>query len=180
MISLKSKITREVLAGLFLKPQDSFYVNELARRFKLDSGNLTRKLHELESAGLLKSENRGREKYYSLDPAYPLLQEYRHIVMKTVGVEASLKQLLVTLPGVQKAFIFGSYAEDRMDSASDIDLLVVGEHNTLDLQRKIAKLQRLLSREINMISLSNKEYQVKTKSHDFFKTIEKNPKVILV
>ncbi len=180
MISLRSNITRQVLAGLFLKPQGSFYVNELARRLKLDSGNLTRKLHELESAGLLKSESRGREKYYSLDPKYPLFQEYRHIVMKTVGVENSLKQLLKTLPGVQKAYIFGSYAEDRMDSASDIDLLVVGAHKTMDLQRKLSKLQRTVSREINVISLSSEEYESKRKNHDFFKSIEKKSSITLI
>ena len=94
MISLRSKVTRDVLSELFLRQEGSFYVNELARRLKLDSGNLTRKLHELENIGLLKSDYRGRERYYSLNKSYPLINEYRKIVLKTVGLEGSLKDLL--------------------------------------------------------------------------------------
>ena len=180
MISLKSKVTRQVLADLFLRQEGSFYINELARRLKLDSGNLTRKLHELEDLGLLKSDTRGRERYYYLNKAYPLIEEYRKIILKTIGVEDALKKLLREIPGIKKAFIYGSYAGNRMDSASDIDVLVIGEHRALDLQRKIVKLQRTLSREINLISLSTKEYEAKHKSDNFLKSIESKPKVVLV
>lgn len=180
MISLRSKVTRQVLADLFLRQEGSFYINELARRLRLDSGNLTRKLHELEDLGVLKSDRRGRERYYSLNKAYPLIKEYRKIVLKTVGVEDALQKLLRGIPGIKKAFIYGSYAKDRMDSASDIDVLVVGEHRALDLQRKIVKLQRALSREINLTSLSSEEYEAKHKNDHFLKSIEGKPKVILV
>ncbi len=180
MISMKSKITRQLLADLFLRKEGSFYINELARRLKLDSGNLTRKLHELENLGVLKSELRGRERYYSLNKAYPLIKEYRKIILKTFGVEDALKKLLRAIPGVKKAFIYGSYAKNQMDSASDIDLLVVGEHRALDLQRKIVELQRTLSREINLTSLSSEEYAAKHKNDNFLRSIESKPKVVLV
>ncbi len=180
MISLKSKVTRQVLADLFLCQEGSFYVNELARRLKLDSGNLTRKLHELESLGILKSDRRGRERYYSLNKAYPLIKEYSKIILKTVGVESMLQKLLRSIPGIKKAFIYGSYAKNQMDGSSDIDVLVIGEHRALDLQRKIVRLQRTLSREINLTSLSSKEYEAKHKKDNFLRSIESKPKAVLV
>lgn len=180
VLSLRSKVTRRVLADLFLRQEGSFYVNELARRLSLDSGNLTRKLRELESLGLLKSDSRGRERYYSLNKNYPLINEYRKIILKTVGVEASLRHLLSQVAGVKKAYIYGSYAKDSMNAASDIDLLVVGEHRILDLQKRIAGLQTQLSREINMTSLSIKEYEAKKKSDPFIRSIENNRKIRLL
>ena len=180
MISLRSKVTRNVLADLFLRQKGEFYVNELSRRLNLDSGNLTRKLHQLEETGILKSDTRGRERYYSLNEHFPLIDEYRKIILKTVGVEASLKDLLSHTRGVKKAYIYGSYARDQMDSSSDIDLLVVGEHRILDLQARLAKLQRKLSREINMTSLSTHEYDNKKKTDPFLRKIEHGSKTVLV
>lgn len=180
MISLRSKITKEVLADMFLRPGIFFYVNELARKHGLDSGNLTRKLQELELEGILKSETRGRERYYSLNKSYPLLEEYRRIVLKTVGVESSLKTLLREVPGIKKAYIYGSYAKDSMDNRSDIDVLVVGEHRMLDLQASIAKIQKKLSRDVNVTSLSSREYETKKKADSFIRKIESGPKAVLV
>lgn len=180
MINLRSKITKEVLTDMFLRSSDSFYVNELARKHGWDSGNATRKLRELESEGILKSETRGRERYYSLNRFYPLLEEYRQIVFKTLGVESSLKALLKEVPGIKKAYIYGSYAKDKMDSQSDIDVLVVGEHRMLDLQIRIAQIQKKLSRDLNVTSLSSKEYETKKKTNPFIRKIEKGPKAVLV
>src|SRR5436190_9017320 len=108
MISLRSKISRDVLAFFFLQDQESLYVNEISRRLKLDSGNLARKLIELERDGLLKSELKGKQKYYSLNHSFPLINEYRKIVTKTVGFEHVLEQALREVKGLQKAFLFGS------------------------------------------------------------------------
>ncbi len=180
MISLRSKITKEVLADMFLRPSASFYVNELARKHDLDSGNVTRKLRELESEGILNSETRGRERYYSLNRSYSLFDEYRRIVLKTLGVEASLKAVLKDVPGIKHAYIFGSYAADNMDSHSDIDVLVVGEHRVLDLQAKITQLQKKLSREVNVTNLSSREYEAKKKTDHFIRNIENKPKAILI
>ena len=180
MISLKSKITRAVLGDLFLHSHRAFYVNECARRLGLDSGNLSRKLQELEKNGLLRSETRGKERYYSLNPSFSLLDEYRKIVLKTVGIEAQIRSALKNVSGIQRAFLFGSYASGLMDESSDVDLVVIGTHRTLDLQRQIASAQKKLSREINLISISPKEYGRKRKSHPFFKELEKHPHVELI
>src|SRR5687767_3258734 len=153
MISLRSRITQGVLGYLFLHEGTEMYVNEMARRLGLDSGNLTRKLIELERAGLLRSDTRGHQKYYSLNPSFPLLKEYREITLKSVGLEHLLKETLQMVTGIKEAFLFGSYAENRMDLASDLDLLVVGTHKALDLQRALAGLQKKTDREINVVNL---------------------------
>ena len=180
MISLRSKITRAVLGYFMLHETSELYVHEMARRLSLDQGNLDRKLKELEKESVLKSNLRGKERYYSLNASFPLLQEYKKIILKTVGFEQTLKQLLKSVKGLEHAYLFGSYARDKMDLSSDIDLLVVGNHSSIELQRKIAEIQKSIKREINVISMNPGEYLKKRKNDPFLKSVLQKKKVQLL
>lgn len=168
MISFRSKITVKLLNYFFLNPGVRRYINELARLLELDPKNLDRKLKELEKAGLLQSEIRGKERYFFINPKYPLLKQYRQIFLQTHGLEKRLKAIMSGIAGVKEAYIFGSYAVNQMDSGSDLDLLVVGNHSPLDLQRTISVLQKETGREINVINLSPREMIAKRKAKDSF------------
>ncbi|MFH1800753.1 MAG: nucleotidyltransferase domain-containing protein [Candidatus Omnitrophota bacterium] len=180
MISLRSKNTKAILGHMFLHEDAELYVNEMARKFSLDDGNLSRKLKELESEGILKCRESGSACYYSLNRDYPLLNEYKGIVLKTVGLEQKLRDVVSGISGIEKAFIFGSYAGGKMDAASDIDVLVVGGHDTLALQRAVGALQKESDREINVISIGTKEYREKIKKDPFLKSLAKKKKVRLL
>ena len=180
MISLRSKITQNVLSYLFLHPKQMFYLNELARQLKADSGNLTRKLNELVHQGILESEVRGNLKYFGLNPRFPFREEYRRIVQQTVGLEAMLRDAFKKLRGVQEAYLYGSYAANRMDSSSDIDLLAVGDHESLALQREIVKIQKRIGRDINCTGMTEKEFVRRRASDPLLKSIFSKPIVRLL
>jgi predicted nucleotidyltransferase len=180
MISLRAKDTKAVLGYMFLHEDAELYVNEMARKFSLDDGNLSRKLKELETEGILKCRESANVCYYSLNRDYPLLQEYKGIVLKTIGLEQKLRDALSAVKGIHEAYIFGSYAQSSMDAASDIDLLVVGEHDTLALQKVIAAVQKEMDREINVISMGSREYKEKLKKNPFLKSLADKKKVRLV
>ena len=55
-----------------------------------------------------------------------------------------------------------------MDSSSDIDILAIGSHSVLELQRVIAKLQKDVGREINVTNLSLKEFSAKRRTNSSF------------
>ena len=180
MLSLRSKITRAVLSYFLLHDHAEMYVLEMARRLHLDDSNLAKKLRELERDGILKSEERGKERYYSLNKSFPLLKEYRQIVLKTVGIEGTLRELLKELKSVEEAYLFGSYAKDQLDSASDIDLLVVGQQDTVELRKRLSHVQKTTDREINLVSMSRAEYEKRKKQDSFVKSLQKSKKVKLV
>jgi len=180
MLNLRSKITQKVLNYFMLQQGAESYINDLARILYLDSGNLTRKLLELEKEGILKSRWQGKQRYYSLNTNFPLINEYRTIVLKTVGFEQILKTALKEISGIKSAVIFGSYAQDHMDAHSDIDLLVVGNHGTVDLQKAIAQVQKKVQREINVISMSIQEYNDKKKKDPLLKSIEAKKTVKII
>ncbi len=181
MISMRSNITKVLLNYFFLNPGESLFVNEISRKLDLDKRNLVKKLKELEEAGIMVSESRGNQKIYSINRSYPLYEEYRKIVFKTIGIESKLKSMLKQMTGIEKAYLFGSYAKDAMEAHSDIDLLVIGTHKIMDLQKEISKLQKETGREINVVNMDRKEFEDRKKKKDsFIETVfkEKNIEII--
>ena len=161
MISLRSKVAIKLLDYYFLNPEAQVYINELARILGLDPKNTETKLKELEKEGLFKSEFRGKQRYFFLAKDNPVLKHYRQIFLRTYGIEKRLKDIISNIKGLKEAYLFGSYASNKMDSSSDIDLLAIGTHSVLELQRVIAKLQKDTGREFNVMNLSPKEFEKK-------------------
>lgn len=168
MISLRSELTKKLLNYFFINPHERLYVNELSRNFKLDKRNLVKKLRELEKEGILKSEVRGNLKLYSINKKYPLYKEYKRIILKTLGFEDKLRKVLKDVSGVIESYLYGSYAQNKMDVHSDIDLLVIGNHDIKILQKEITKLQKEIGREINVVNMDLAEYRKRTANKDPF------------
>ena len=181
MINLKSKVARKILDYYFINPNRSHYINELAGILDLDPKNTYRKLEELEAGGLLKSEFKGKQRYFSVDKKSPLLKEYKKILFLTSGWEKKLTQDLKGLKGLGQAYIFGSVAKGKMDDKSDIDLLLVGSHSVLASSRIISKLQKEIGREINAVQMSSQEFTAKKRTkNDFIMNILKGKNIKLL
>lgn len=168
MINFKAKITQAVLEYFFINPRAEMYLNEMARKFEVDRGNLARKLAELEREGVLLKNKKGNLSLYTVNRDYPFLPELRKIFMKSFGLENELRKKLENIKGIKIAIIFGSYAKDKLSAESDIDLLLVGSHKFLDAQSEILKLQSRIDREINIIDMTEDEFRRK-KNGDFLK-----------
>jgi predicted nucleotidyltransferase len=158
-ILFKTQLRKKLLAYSFTHPGENFYVRELAGLIDADAGNLSRELRALEKEGLFTSFSRGRERFYSLNKAYPLFEEFKQIIFKTEGVEGAIKDLLSKHDGISAAFIYGSYAKNREKKASDIDLVIVGKFPQDELTREIRSLESKLNREVNFTSYSDEEFR---------------------
>lgn len=181
MLSLRSKISQKVLGYFFLQEDAERYVSDLSRTFHIEIGNLTRKLNELEKEGILKSRMQGNQRHYSLNKKFSLFKEYKNIVLKTIGLEQILKTSLGKISGIKMAVIFGSYASNKMDSLSDIDILVVGSHSVIELQRYVVGVQKETDRELNVINLSPEEFEQRKKDKDpFIQNVLKNRTIKLI
>lgn len=166
MISLRSKITQKILNLLILNDEERFYVNQLAKIIHEYPANVHKKLVELEKEGIISDDVQGMERYFFINKKYKFLKEYKNIILKGVGFEKILKEKLKQIEGIDSAYIFGSYAKDKMSAESDIDLLVVGDFKTIELQKALLKIQKLSGREINSIELLNKEFDKKMREKD--------------
>ena len=179
MLNLSSKTTKKILSYFFLHEEASLYFNEMVRRLGEDKRNLAKKIKEFESMGLLSVEIRGNLKIYSVNKKFPLYKEYKKIVLKTAGIDKELKEALLKVQGVKEAFIFGSYVKKKMDRLSDIDVMVIGEQNTIDLHKALSQVQKSIDREINVTSMSPKEFRDKQKD-PFILKVTQGKKIALL
>jgi len=168
MISLRSSVTRKTLNYFFLNPQESVHANELSRKLSSDKRNLVKKLNELESEGILQSEKKGNLRLFRLNREYPFYKEIRNIVLKTTGLEENLREIINQVSGIDRIYIFGSYAQGKMRNHSDIDLLVVGEHSIARLQELLNAIQKRLDREINAVNMGKKDFEKRLKEREPF------------
>jgi len=178
MLSFRSKITVKILGYYFINPDRRHYINELAKIIDVDSGNLFRKLKELEKEGVLSSETVGNQKYFFLNKKCPFLKEYKNIFQRTFGLPEVLREKLKNVKGLKEAYIFGSYAKGNFEEESDVDVLLVGDNDHREVFKIINPLEKSLGREINVVDYSVKEFAKKKKEGDFFISHILNGKVI--
>ena len=177
----KSKIRQDLLILFFTNPSQKYYIRELGRLLGYSVGSIHRELLKFQKDGLFNTQKVGNLVYYSLNTRHPLFNELKSIVFKTVGVEGSLKKSLQSIDKIEVAFIYGSFADKKEKAISDIDLMIIGNPNTSNLNEKIMGLEKLLKREINPTIYSLKEYKDKKKSKSgFIMEILKNPKIMLI
>lgn len=177
-ILLGSKLRRKLLAYSFTHSNESYYVRELASIIDEDAGNLSRELKKLEEEGLYKSHSKGKVKFYSLCKGYPLYDELKRIVFKTEGVEGILKRLVSKYKGISLAFVYGSYAYNKVRKMSDIDLIVVGTFPQNKFMHDICAIESKLNREINYTAYTKKEFSKERYKEGGFLNIVLKEKVL--
>lgn len=168
MISLRSNLRRSLLTLFYVNRSARAYVRQLAAAIGADSTNVSRELARLEREGFLRSETEGRQRYYSINPAYPYLKPVFALLQGSVGVEPTLRHALQAISGVESAWIYGSFAKNEADAASDIDVLILGQPDQRQLASEIRKAEKALRREINYTVLSSPELNRRLARRDAF------------
>src|SRR5271166_2543771 len=181
MLNLHSKARQRLLAYYFTNPAARHHLRDLAERLGIDPSNLSKELGRLERDGLFRSEVSGRQKYFQLNREYPLFNEVRKIVAKTIGVAHLIAQSLQRIEGIDEAYLYGSFASNQQDAASDIDVLVIGSPRERDLAQAVGRIERQLGREINYTVLTPKEFGSRRARKDaFLESVWHNKRIPLV
>lgn len=167
--ALFPKTRQGILAAMFVRPQKSWYVAELARRMGVPSSSLQRELQELSDVGILKTHRQGRMAYFQPNTDSPLYPDLRGLLLKTAGLVDVLADALKPLAGhVRLAFVYGSMANGKERSDSDVDLMVVGDASPASLALPLRRAREALGREINPTVYSQAEYVRKRNENDHF------------
>ena len=164
----------KLLKLFFMNREREFYLRELSRITGENPNSIKRELENLKSIGLITERKRGNQKLYRVNKLCPIHEELRKIVLKTVGIGEVLRENLVKFD-VKFALIYGSFAQGEEVKDSDIDLLIIGDVDEEELIKIIKKLEEELSREINYILWTRKEFRkrIKEKHHLLMDVIEK-------
>src|SRR4030042_3064950 len=179
----KSRLRNKILLHFFTNTDDEMYLREMALTLKEDPGNLSKELSKLEKKGIFISQFRGKQKYFFLNKEYPLFNELKSIIFKTIGIKGSLQNIINETIGIVSAFIYGSFATGEENASSDIDLCLIVKDsifNENNFISKVNKLGKTISREINYVYYSDDEWKKQTNENDsFIINIKMGPKIVL-
>ncbi|MGH2606757.1 MAG: nucleotidyltransferase domain-containing protein, partial [Anaerolineales bacterium] len=177
-----SRARVEILKLLMLNPGDRRYLREVASLTHQPLRAAQRELARLEGAGLLTATTEGNRKYYQANRHSPIFPEVKALLIKTVGLGDLFRQYLQDRrDSIQLAFLFGSYARGTEGSASDIDLMVVGEITGRELARLLAPVRETSGREVNTVCMTPAEFRAKARQGTpFLQEILRGAKVFLI
>lgn len=173
---------RQILGLLLLRPDESFYVREIARLTGVSAGSLHRELKLLTDAGLLRRTVAGNQVRYQVDRTCPIQEELAGILRKTAGLADVLREALSPLATkIRVALVFGSVAQAKEQATSDIDVLVVGSASFTAVVATLSGAARRLRRDVNPVVMTKAAFAAKLAKRDRFVTrIAREPKIFLL
>ncbi len=180
--ALLSPGRERVLAVVFMEPSRWWYRSELARHLGATPSSLQKPLTALAESGLLRTRRDGNRLYYQANSESPLFTELRSILTKTAGLLDVLKgALLPHAASIAFAFVYGSVARGEETSASDVDVMVVGEAKLSELSPALQGAERRLGREVNASVHALPEFRRKLRAgHHFLLAVLDKPKLFIV
>ena len=176
-----TKNRAELLRLFFTNPDQAFYMQEIGRGLGKKPGCFQRVINNMEKEGVLMSERKANARYFRVNKEYPLYDELKNIVFKTVGMIGSVKDVLQKAGSADYAFIYGSYAKAKENYLSDIDLIVIGKCDEDKLIKGFDRLEELLKREVNykFYTLSDFKEEIRQKE-PFLLNILQGKKIMLI
>lgn len=151
-----SRTRINLLLKLFLNPEVSSYLRELAREFNLTPNALKEELDNLSTTGYLQKEQRGNSIYYKANTRHPIFPEIHSIVKKHFGIDKILDRILNDLGKVDAVYALDDYANGR-DSGL-IDLLIVGTVNMDKIQGMKRSAEMEIKRKIRLMVMTAQEF----------------------
>lgn len=152
-----SKARIKVLLKLFLNPDVSCYLRELATEFKLSPNALKGELDSLSEAGYLTRKLSGRNVYFRANAAHPFFAEISSIVRKSLGIDSLIEEVMKSLGRVDAVYILDDYAQGR--DTGLIDLLVVGEVDHARLSELVAITERKINRKVRVMDVTPEGFE---------------------
>ena len=151
-----SRTRISLLLKLFLNPDVSSYLRELAREFNLTPNALKEELDNLSSTGYLEKEQRGNAIFYKANTKHPIFPEIHSIVKKHFGIDKILDQILNDLGKVEAVYALDDYAIGR-DSGL-IDVLIVGDVDMDKIHGLRHNVEMEIKRKIRLMVMTNQEF----------------------
>lgn len=166
---LFGKTRRAVLALLYGRPEESFYMRQVARAAGTGQGSVQRELKRMADIGIIVRARQGQHVYYQANRRCPIFAELRGLIAKTAGLADTVRKALSVLAEkIDVAIIYGSQATGEATADSDVDLLVVGDLDEIALHRAIAKAEKDLGRTVTYTLFSPDEFSRRRKEKGGF------------
>lgn len=152
-----------LLAELFLSGVEELNIHELAERADLAYGTVHREVRRLIEAGLLSERRVGQARLVRPNPSSPLTPPVRDLLLVSAGPVPLLRDELGAVPGVDAAFLYGSFAArmrgERGEAPDDIDVMVVGSPDPAAVYQACQRVGDRVGRDVNATIMTPDELE---------------------
>ncbi|MGD0270557.1 MAG: nucleotidyltransferase domain-containing protein [Candidatus Sulfotelmatobacter sp.] len=167
--SLFGRTRSALLAMLYGRTEEAFYLRQLVRALGSGHGAVQRELALLTEMGLVIRTTQGNQVLYRANSRSPVFAELKRLIAKTVGIHDTLRSSLATLDSkVEIAFVYGSVARHEEQANSDVDVMVLGDASFSDVVEALSPAQRTLGREVNPTVFPVAEFRTKVAAGNHF------------
>ncbi len=153
LISSKTRI--KLLLKFFLNSNTTAYLRSLESEFGESSNAIRLELNRFEEAGMLESRLDGNKKIFQANTRHPLFKEVHNILLKYVGLDCIIEEVIERLGEVQRVFLVGDFSRG-LDSRI-IDLIFIGNIDKTYLLHLVDKAEGLINRKIRYLIYSEEE-----------------------
>ena len=159
---LSSVLASGALARLVIhfavRPDECPHARALQRHTGLTPRSLQIELARLERLGVVERRAEGHRVAYALNEGSPRWRALRQLIPQLADPVDVLRDALSDMPGIDAAFVFGSFARGDVREDSDVDVFVLGAEDAEDLlARRTLDAGVLLGREVNVVHLGRDE-----------------------
>ena len=146
---IASKTRVKLLLKFFLNSNTTGYLRELEHEFQESTNAIRTELNKLERAGMLSAIQVGNKKVFRANTQHPLFDEIHRILLKQIGLDRVLENVIQRLGNVSEVYLVGRFARG-LDSPI-IDLIIVGQIDKVYLLHLIDRVEDLIGRKIRCL-----------------------------
>lgn len=151
---LRSRVQGDLLALVYLNPDEEFSVTEAAHRIGASVKAVHQEVTRLVETGFLADRKLGTSRLVRSVQDSLLTRPLTDLLAVTYGPLPVLTRSLAGLDGVERAFIYGSWAAryngEPGPVPADVDVLVVGNVDPDDLDERARQAEAILRREVSI------------------------------
>jgi DNA-binding PadR family transcriptional regulator len=153
---ITSKTRIKLLLKFFLNSQTKAYLRNLETEFGESTNAIRQELNRFEKAGLLSSEVSGNKKVYQANTEHPFYTDIHKILLKYIGIDKIIDDVLERIGNLKKAYITGDFAMGK--TAKIIDIILEGDDfDYAFLSKLVQKAEENTSLKIRYLTISPNE-----------------------
>lgn len=167
---ITSKTRMKLLLKFFSNSHNRAYLRGLATEMGESTNAVRVELNRLTEAGLLEHEQEGNTVLYKANRKNPFFGVLHNLVMKYMGLDYVIDEVIRKLGKLELAFINGDYA--RGVDSGIIDLVLVGDSfDQVYLSGLLKRAEEISKRRIRLLTLSVEEFKKLEPSLDVSKSL---------
>ena len=164
--------SNKIIQYFFDNPYKEIHLRELSRKTNTSTFATKKIIDELVEQKMLVEKKQGNQRLIKPNIDNEFFKQLKiAFSVKKIQDSKIIQYIEEKIPAITSITLYGSTAQGKDDNKSDIDLLVIGQKNKIDL----SKYEKEIGREINLLVMKWSEWRTHAKQDKpFYREIVKD------